>query len=137
MIEQPFDSIVSITFVPVSGGTKPKTVAPGIHILHESLLADAGNLVRKKNLQIADGRLFEIVPTGVTIEIEAALRAHANRVAGLMQQGVHRCVGPNVYVMADYSRFTVAPKGPCNTSIERLHDNRQTETVEQRLDRCR
>ena len=137
MIEQPFDGIVGVIFEPTPGGTKPKTVSPGIHVLHESNLADASDLVREKNLQIANGRLLEIVPTGVTIEIRAALLAHANRVARLMQQGMHWCVGSNEYTTTYNTRFTVAPKRPCDRPIGRLHDNRQTKTIEQRLDRCR
>ena len=86
MFLQPTRGIGSVVVKPRRRAAKAKAVTPVIHILHQSSAADARQLVGQQDLQIADGRLFEVVTTGVPMQRVAPRRVHADDMTGLVEQ---------------------------------------------------
>jgi hypothetical protein len=86
------------------------SVSPGIHILHQPFQANASHMVRKNDLQVAHGRLFEIVATGIAVKHIPAVRRNANDVTDFVQQRVHRGIGPHEYLLRDDAGLRCAPE---------------------------
>jgi hypothetical protein len=86
MIHKKLCCIFGVGLEPVLGTSKPKTVTPGIHVEHESLSADAIDMVGQHDLQVANSRFLKIVTTRVTVQSAASLLCHTDDVACFVEQ---------------------------------------------------
>ena len=77
--------IFCVLVKPGSGTPKAKTVAPGVHVGHQSISSDAADLIGQQNLQKTDGGLLEIVAARVPLETAATLLIHADDMTGLVE----------------------------------------------------
>ena len=115
-LTEPSFSIFGVFVEPATRAAETKTVTPIIHVLHEPFHAGSGQLVRQHDLQVADGRLFEIVATRIAFEVGPSIPRHADDVAGLVKQGMNWRIASDKDPIAHNARFRLAPE----TAVYRL-----------------
>ena len=91
---EPDARIVRIALEPGAGAPEPEAVAPLVHVSAEPLTADPGKMDPPAGSADNRLRLFRIVTAGIAIEAGAALRRHADDMAGLVQHRMHRRIEP-------------------------------------------
>ena len=101
--------IFGIAFEPGTTAAKAETVTPGIHVGEQPSTVDAGEMIGKQNLQVADRTLLVVVAGGIGMQCAAPRTVHADIVTGFVQQRMHRRVRPHQYFVADQSGLRIAP----------------------------
>ena len=126
-------SVLSIFFEPRAGTSETKAVAPFIHVPHDPFAADTVDIVGQQDLQIADGRFFQVIASRVLIQTLAALVIHANHMTGFMQKRMHRGVGADVHAVSDDARLGIAPEAACDQFLVALYDQLETKSCQKRF----
>ena len=85
MIHKKLCCIPGVSLEPVSGISKPKTVAPGVHVEHKLVSPNTVDMIGQYDLQVTNSRLLKIVATCVTIKTISPVLCHTNDVAGFMK----------------------------------------------------
>ena len=135
MFSQKFSRILRVATEPCPRAAQAKTVAPRVHVGHESCTAYTVDIVGEQDLQETNCRFLEVVATGVAVQTIAARRVHADDVAGLVQEGMDWCVGPHENGMTRDARLCVAPEAAPDRFTLRLHHEFEAISAEQ-LGKC-
>jgi len=110
MINKEFPGVLSVLLEPFTRTAEAETVAPCVHVLHETFSPDSADAIRKHDLQVTNAGLLEIVTPRVTVEPLPAIRCHANDVATFVQQRMYGRVASYINRLAHNSCFRVAPE---------------------------
>src|SRR5690606_3455420 len=92
VLEEPGPREARIAAPPRAGRSLSKAVAPRVHVGEGLLAPEARQIVGEQHLQIAHGAFLERVAARVLDEAPPPVRAHADVMAELVQQRVHRRV---------------------------------------------
>jgi len=85
IINQPLTRVFGITLKPGVGTAEAKAVSPRVHVGHQPITTNAVDLIAQDNLQIANGGLFEVITTRISLQLFAPLSGHANDMAGFVK----------------------------------------------------
>lgn len=110
---------------PRGGIPEAKAVAPRIHVLQQPLATHALKITCENDLHVTHRRLFEVIAACVPIEMAAPFLRHAERMTGLVQQGMYRRVLAHIDRVADEARLAVAPETTCDWFLGSLQVQRE------------
>ena len=106
--------IVSVILEPGPSAAQAKAVTPAVHVRHDPTLADSGQFGGQQDLQIAHGIFLIMIAAGVGMQAGPAFRRHAEKVTGLVQHRMYRCICPQIQPALDQPGFRFAPERAWN-----------------------
>jgi hypothetical protein len=109
MCGKPGARILGIAFEPGPRRAQAKRVAPGIHIGHDALAADARQGIAKDDLQIAGGIFLGLGIGGIGVDLHTPLQWRDDQMTGFVQERMHRRIATRVDVRTDHAGFGRTP----------------------------
>jgi len=137
MSHQPLPGIRRVLLEPRPGRSQAEGVAPGVHVAAQALPTDPREVIGEEDLQVADGALFQILPSGVGVQLGAAFGTHDDGVAPLVEGGVHRGVAAHEEGGTAQARLRFAPVATGDGGALGHRHNRHAEAVEEFLQSSR